>query len=622
MCGICGILNLQSVEPVEKLTLEQMAHPILYRGPDDFGIYQEACFGMVSLRLSILDLSPQGHMPMSSADGRYWIIHNGEVYNFAALRRDLQARGVVFNSQTDTEVLLNLYIAEGPAMLSKCNGMFAFAIWDARQKTLFAARDRLGVKPFYYAIQDGRLFFASEQKALFAAGVRNEFDETTWPELLFFRYVSGERTPYRGVQRLLPGHYLQVGSGRMQMQRWWTLSDALQAQPLSLSESQAAEQFTGLFDESIALRRISDVPVGALLSGGLDSGAMAAAMSMQAGQGVETFTMRFAESAYDEGDLARQVARRWQLTAHELYLPAGQVSAVLQEAAWLLDEPVVHGNDLHLLAISRYAKPRVTVLLSGEGADEVFGGYVRYRPFRYPLAFDLLRPGLQLLKSIPALSQRLRKAAEIFTLPSWSERVLFGSTDVFPAELNQSWNEAQAFSYRSQVVAEARRAYAEPVRQIMFYDQHTYLQSILDRNDRMTMGASIECREPYLDVRLVEWAANLPTNLLFRYGSGKRVARQAMRERLPESVMRHKKWGFGVPWAQYLRQVPELRRWVEGLHRHEAMRSCPISPAQVEASAARFLAGDDSLLALVRLLVFVSVWHSVCVQGQRQVLYP
>ncbi len=621
MCGICGILNLQSAEPVETLTLEKMAYTLRHRGPDDSGVYQEAGFGMASLRLSILDLSARGHMPMSSPDGRYWIIHNGEVYNFAALRRDLQTRGVVFQSQTDTEVLLNLYISEGPAMLSKCNGMFAFAIWDAQQKTLFAARDRLGVKPFYYAVQDGRLFFASEQKALFAAGVRPAFDETTWPELLFFRYVSGERTPYRGVQRLLPGHYIQVKDNHIQVQRWWSLSEVVQPQPLPLDTEQAVERYTALFDESIALRRISDVPVGALLSGGLDSGAMVAAMSMQAGRGVETFTMRFAEPAYDEGYLALQVAQRWHLTAHELYLPASQVSAVLQDAAWLLDEPVVHGNDLHLLVISRYAKRRVTVLLSGEGADEVLGGYVRYRPFRYPWLFDVLRPGLQLLKSTPLLGQRLHKTAEIFSLDSWPERVLFGSTDIFPAEWHLHSNWPETFAYRYQLVEEARRAYAAPVRQIMFYDQHTYLQSILDRNDRMTMGASIECREPYLDVHLVEWAANLPTGVLFQRWSGKKVVRQAMRDRLPESVLRHKKWGFGVPWAHYLRQVPELRRWVSDLHRHEAIQSCPISPAQVEVVAGRFLAGDDNLLALIRLLVFVSVWHSVCLQGQRQALF-
>jgi asparagine synthase (glutamine-hydrolysing) len=620
MCGICGILNLTSTQAIDPMGLERMGHVQQHRGPDDAGTYFEPGFGMASQRLAILDLSANGHMPMASLDGRYVIIHNGEVYNFAQLRDELQRQGVVFRSQSDTEVLLNLYIAEGPAMLAKCNGMFAFAIWDALEKTLFIARDRLGVKPLFYAVQDGRLFFASEPKALFAAGVSRAFDETTWPELLCFRYVAGERTPYRQVKRLLPGHFLRVCQGEMRIQRWWSLAQAVRPQSFPLSERQAAEQLTEMFDRSIALRRISDVPVGALLSGGLDSAAMAAAMSLQAGQGVESFTMRFAEAAYDEGDLARQVADRWQLTAHELYLPAERIPAFLEDATWLLDEPVVHGNDLHLLAIARYAKPRVTVLLSGEGSDEIFGGYVRYRPFRYPLALALLSPGLKFMNALPALNGRLHKMTEIFGLASWQQRLLFGSADVFPAELNLPFDGEQALQYRTQLVNEARQVYTEPVRQLMFYEQHTYLQSILDRNDRMTMGASIECREPYLDTPLVEWAANLPTERLFQRWSGKKVLRQAMRSRLPESVLHHKKWGFGVPWRHYLRQEPALMAYVQRLPHAEALQSCPLPPAQVRQAVEGFLAGDDTRLALVRQLLMTAVWYEICIQGRRGVL--
>ena len=282
MCGICGIL----VHPGTALgidTLQTMRDVIAYRGPDDSGLFAEGAIGLGSRRLAILDLSPRGHMPMVSEDGRYQMVYNGEIYNFRELRADLEARGVRFRTDTDTEVLLQLYISEGPAMLRRCNGMFALAIWDTYEQVLFLARDRLGVKPLYYALADRNFYFASEQKALFAAGCPAEFDETCWEELLYFRYVAGERTPYRNVRRLLPGHYAFVRGNDIQIHRWWAIEAQSVNDAHGISRQAAIEQFQSLFDDSIRLRRISDVPVGVLLSGGLDSGSIAATMARQAG---------------------------------------------------------------------------------------------------------------------------------------------------------------------------------------------------------------------------------------------------------------------------------------------------------------------------------------------------
>lgn len=618
MCGICGILNLGDVPPVEAATLQHMSRSMAYRGPDDAGTYLEPGFGMVSLRLAILDLSLMGHMPMRSPDGRYYIIYNGEVYNFAELRAGLQAKGISFRSHTDTEVLLHLYILYGPAMLERCNGMFAIAIWDAQERQLFLARDRMGIKPLCYAMQDGRLFFASEEKALFAAGVRAEFDESTWPELLYFRYVSGARTPYRGVRRLLPGHYMLVQGGHISVHQWWSLEAAAASGPSTQTPDRAAEELLALLDESVRLRRISDVPVGVLLSGGLDSGGIAALMARQAGSGVESFTVRFQQREYDEGELARQVAERYGLKYHELFLPHDDIPALLQESTHLLDAPIVHGNDLHILAVSRFAKPLVTVLLSGEGADEVLGGYVRYRLFLYEALFGPLSLGARALRSVLPTRGRERKTLELLALTDTEQRLIFSSAEVFPASTLASAD--FGLDYRRQMARLAQRLYAHGTRQAMFYEQHTYVQSVLDRNDRMTMGASIECREPYLDYKLVEWAARVPQGLLFQNGVGKAPLRRALAAYLPPSILNHKKWGFGVPWHVYFRQLPALRHWVDVLHTQPAFESLPGGRTQVQAGVRRFLAGDDSLTPLLRQWVMISLWYCQKIEGQLEPL--
>ena len=621
MCGICGILNLGVQSPVELKTLEDMSRVIAHRGPDDSGLYLEKGFGIASRRLAIQDLSQNGHMPMTSTDGRYQIIYNGEVYNFAELRAGLESRGIKFRSQTDTEVLLNMYILYGPEMLSRCNGMFAIAIWDTWEHTLFLARDRMGIKPLFYTVHDGRFFFASEEKALFAAGVRAEFDDGVWPELLYFRYVAGERTPYCGVRRLLPGHYILIQNGEIQTHCWWNLGDAARSAPSRQSATQATEELFDLLNCSVQLRRISDVPVGVLLSGGLDSGGIAALMAQQSGAGVESFTVRFDQREYDEGELARQVAGRYGLKYHELFLSPQNIPALLQEATYLLDQPIVHGNDLHILAISRFAKPLVTVLLSGEGADEVLGGYVRYRLFLYESIFGLLSPGARMLRSALHTHGRGRKTLELLALTDPHQRLLFSSAEVFP-DFTRLIDFEPALSYRSQVARLARDIYQQGTRQAMFYELHTYIQSVLDRNDRMTMGASLECREPYLDYKLIEWAARLPQHLLFENGIGKAALRRAMKTYLPSSILRHKKWGFGVPWQVYFRQLPALRAWVETMHTQAAFETLPGGRDQVRVGARRFLSGDDSLTPLVRQWVMISLWHRQKIEGQPEPLAP
>jgi asparagine synthase (glutamine-hydrolysing) len=609
MCGIFGVVFRDPARVVTPQVFAPAVNTLQHRGPDDMGLWGAPGVVLGSRRLAILDVSPSGHMPMATADGRHVIVYNGEVYNFAELRRDLQSKGHVFRSRTDTEVLLRLFVEDGPAMLPKLNGMFAFAIWDTHERTLFAARDRVGVKPLCYAVESHAVTFASEHKALFAAGVRQAFDHDKWHELLCFRYVAGEDTPYSGVRRLLPGHYLIAKNGEVQTRPWWKLSHAARERRESLPPDPVA-WYRHQFAEATSLRLISDVPVGVLLSGGLDSSTVAAAAAAEGGCGISSYTMRFREPEFDEGNYAKLVAVRWALDYHELFVPPEDLLSLLQRAAWLNDEPLAHGSDQHLLAIAAFAKPTSTVLLSGEGADETLGGYVRYQPLRFASAVNAARPLLPLIGRLTANSQRTRKLARFMSLRGMDDFVFFNSCDVLPSDLDAVGLQPDVeYPFRRAIHDEARQLYpGDYMRQAMFADQHTFLCSLLDRNDRMTMGGSIECRVPFLDYRLVETLAALPTEQLVYGRKTKPLLRQAFGSSLPTAVMRHRKWGFGVPWAKYFRASPVFRERIAALARQPVISNSPLDSAKVDRLAARYLKGDDSLLHLVRELFMLSVW--------------
>ena len=623
MCGICGIVHSDPSYPISSSTLVAMRDIMEHRGPDDAGSYVAPGVGLGSRRLAILDLSPRGHMPMATADGRYQIVYNGEVYNYRELRSTLEARGITFTSNTDTEVILKLFEADGPAMLGRLNGMFAFAIWDSARRTLFCARDRLGVKPFYYTVQDGAFLFASEEKALFEAGARREFDPSTWEELLCFRYVAGAQTPYIGVQRLLPGHYLMWRDGRLEITRWWNLAERSRM-ARDVAPDEAAHWFQETFDDSIRLRRISDVPVGVLLSGGLDSGSVGMTLAAQAGPGVHSFTMRFRESHYDEGPVAKATARKGGLEHHELVVTSGGLMKRLRHASWLSDEPIAHASDLHILAIAKYAKPRVTVLLSGEGGDELLGGYVRYRPLAHPALLGvgrhLLAPFSRLLKR----GTRLRKLNRFLALGEIDRLVLYNSANILPAELAPLGFQAEGqFPYRERLLTEAQELYPnEPVRQAMYSDQHTFLCSLLDRNDRMTMGASIECRPPFLDYRLVEGVAGLPSPVAVGTVGGKGLLRRALGDRLPEEVLRYRKWGFGVPWTRYLQREPEFRDLIATLPDTAPIADGPFDRQALRTITTGFLNGETRFESHVLRLVKIAIWYDACLKDQQSASTP
>jgi len=618
MCAICGMVTADRAQPIDRATLARMRDQMEHRGPDDAGLYVGEGVGLGSRRLAILDLSPRGHMPMSTADQRFWIAYNGEVYNYRELRTSLESRGHQFVSDSDTEVVLKLFAAEGAGMLGKLNGMFAFAVWDAVERRLFIARDRLGIKPLFYAVDRGRLYFASEEKALFAAGVPPRFDHRVWSELLCFRYVAGERTPFEGIRRLLPGHWLMWQDGRIDIRRWWSLAERTRERREPVPDD-PDQWYRETFDDAIRLRRISDVPVGVLLSGGLDSSTVAASLALQAGRDVASFTVGFPPPHYDERPLARQVVERYALEPHEIEVAPERLLSKLRSASRFNDEPLAHASDTHLLAISEHAKPRVTVLLSGEGADETLGGYVRYKPLRHPLLLRGAQSMATTLGRIAWRSPRWRKLRKWLALGSLRQVVIYNACDVFPTDLARFGLIAgpEPLEFRERVVAEAEGVYpGDLARQAMYSDQHTFLCSVLDRNDRMTMGASIECRVPFLDYRLVEGVAALPSDVLLRGRESKPLLRHSLGDRLPAEILTHRKWGFGVPWTAYLREVPQLRDLVQGLPRHELLADAPFDRQVIAGHVREFLAGDNEPGAfLLGLVMTTQSWESVGANG-------
>ena len=609
MCGICGIVPGKNGKPVDENVLPRMRDAMTHRGPDDAGVFVFPHVGLGSRRLSIIDLSEHGHMPMTSDDGRYAISYNGEVYNFRELREDLQREGWRFRSHTDTEVVLALYSQMGPAMLEHLNGMFAISIWDDREHTLFLARDRLGVKPLYCAVWQDSFYFSSEIKSLFVAGIPKEFDHSCWGELLCFRYLAGESTPFTHIKELLPGHYLILKDGAFHVRRWWNLADQINAHRENLPSDPVA-WFQQTFDDSVRLRRISDVPLGVLLSGGLDPSSLSASLAMQAETSPNSFTMRFDDAAFDEGPLARDVAEKWNLHPHELLLSHDEIVPLLEEAVHLSDEPLAHGNELHILAISRFAKPLVTVLLSGEGADEVLGGYVRYRPLLFANGLKAGAPAIRSLDKFFSWQGRWHKLARFLQMDSIENFILFNACDVLPPDLDAlGFHGDLNLGFRKTMLSEAQMIYPnEPVRQAMYLDQQTFLVSELDRIDRLTMGASIEARVPFLDYRLVALSGAFTTRTHFRGLLGKQLLLKAFVNRLPSSVLQNPKWGFGVPWKQYFRSIPELREHIETLHTSPLLSSGPFDTKKIHNLTSAYLHGNDTNIALVHQLAMITFW--------------
>jgi asparagine synthase (glutamine-hydrolysing) len=574
MCGICGKLNFDSSKDVSAALLKSMADAIQHRGPDDEGYYRSGPIGFGFRRLSIIDLNT-GHQPISNEDGTVWIVFNGEIYNYQELRQDLRARGHIFKTQTDTEVIVHLYEEFGEGCIEKLRGMFAFAIWDEKLKQLLLARDRVGIKPLYYWLSEKSLVFGSEMKALLAdPEVKPEVVPEMIDRFLTFLYVPGEETLLRNVHKLAPGSYLVARRGKTEIRTYWDL----QFSPNSITEAQAKDELLELLEESVRLHMISDVPVGFLLSGGVDSTAMLGFAVGKSKWPLSSYTLGFsAPGIIDERPYASLAAKEYGTEHHETTISSKEFADFLPKFAWYMEEPVCEPQAVALYYVSRLAKKYVKVLISGEGGDEAFAGYQTFRGVLWlerlksvlgPLA-SLAAPGAAYLNQAADL-ERVRKYAPLLSRPfgDYYYGRTYAPEGYFNSEFRNLYSKDFAgFVDKGFSVLPARNhlhsGHAKSILNRMLYvDTKTSLpDDLLLKADKMTMANSIELRVPLLDHKILEFAASLPENLKVRGFTTKYIAKAALQSRVPEEILHRKKAGFPVPYESWLRT--ELKGWMQ-----------------------------------------------------------
>ncbi|HEY6001157.1 MAG TPA: asparagine synthase (glutamine-hydrolyzing) [bacterium] len=570
MCGICGLVFADPARPVPPGAIERMNQALAHRGPDDHGTFAEPGVALGHRRLAIIDLSPAGHQPMGNEDGSLQIVFNGEIYNYRDLRPDLERGGHTFRSHSDTEVILHLYEERGERCLEALRGMFAFAIWDRRRRRLFAARDRVGKKPLVYAhAANGDLAFSSELASLAAApGFPRDVDETALHHYLTYQFVPAPLTIWRGAKKLEPAHFLVWEDGRVRTARWWELHYVPKLRLGSLAAYR--ERFLDIFREAVRVRLVSDVPLGAFLSGGVDSSAVVAVMSDEGAAPVRTFSIGFSVRDYDEVRYARMVAARYGTEHTELTVEPRALD-VLPKLVRHYGEPFGDSSAVPTWYVSELTRRSVTVALSGDGGDEAFGGYQRYLADRLIAGYlrlpRVLRDGL-IRRAIEALPGTRRPRGFIGRLKRFVATADPSRERQYVRYLCMFANDAKAallapgFAARMAGVDSValvedlyRRADAPAfLDRTLFVDTHSYLpDDILVKVDIASMGNALETRAPFLDHRLLEFAAACPPGLKLRGATGKYLVKKALEPHLPREILYRRKMGFGMPVAEWFR---------------------------------------------------------------------
>ena len=546
--------------PVPAYTIGRMLSVLEHRGPDGAGMHIDGALGFGHRRLSILDLSERGRQPMLTPDERFAITYNGEIYNYLELRK-AHFSSEALTSETDTEIILNLLARRGLASLSEFNGMFALAFWDAEEKTLSLVRDRLGIKPIYYALTDAGIVFASEVKAILATEiVRPEVEPKRVDQFMTFGYIPGENTLFKGIKKVLPGTWLRVGSNGIEQQTYWDIN----FEPdLDRSEAATCAELLDLLADSAQLRLRSDVPVGVFLSGGLDSSTTVALLAESGAANLKTFSVGYkCDDECDETDYARIVARRFGTDHHELFLDPDDFIGMIPKFIWHMDEPVAESAAISLYYISKLLREHVVVALSGEGADELFAGYdiyrymqllEKYRAIPNSLRANLLDPlmlkhGSTKVKKYVRLSRKCleERYVGVSLHETWYKDFLYNPD--FRATINGNGSRPLSSYYQ-------RTAGLDALSRMQHVDLKSWLvDDLLIKADKMTMANSVELRVPFLDHRVVEFAATIPATMKMRGRTVKWILKKAMQDKLPQEILQRKKVGFPTPLALMFRK--------------------------------------------------------------------
>jgi len=570
MCGICGIYSFEADPRIDGALLERMTDSLVHRGPDEAGYFVDRAIGLGHRRLSIIDVAA-GQQPIFNEDRTCCIIFNGEIYNYQPLREFLLGKGHLFQTQSDTEVILHLYEELGEACVEQLRGMFAFAIWDQSRRALFLARDRLGVKPLYYSLHQGRCVFGSEIKAIVCdPSIPREIDLQATDQYFSLLYIPAPRTIFRHIHKLPPAHTLTVTKEGARLREYWDVRFEPEMHS-GASEEALCQQLGELLSEAVKIRLVSEVPLGAFLSGGIDSATVVALMAKAGSDPVNTCAIGFREDQFNELPYARLVANHHKTNHHE-YVVDPQIAEVLEKLSWHFDEPFADASAVPTYYVSKMARERVTVALSGDGGDENFAGYRRYY-------FDRLENRLR--EYLPAwLSPAVRTAASLYPKADWLPRpfrakTLLNNLSLSPVEgyfnsVSSIGDTVKQRLYSRDYLAVLnghdraidlfrryfqKAANADPLSTIQYVDIKTYLvDDICAKVDRASMASSLEVRSPFLDHKLVEFAAAIPWQFKLRGRIGKYILKETVKHVLPEEVVHRRKMGFSIPVRQWLRR--------------------------------------------------------------------
>jgi asparagine synthase (glutamine-hydrolysing) len=572
MCGICGVFSFSgALGPDDPHLVGRMARAIAHRGPDDAGCYADGSAALGHRRLSVIDLSHNGHQPMPNEDGSVWIVFNGEIYNFAELkeRHRLLEKGHAFRSATDTEVLIHLYEELGPAMAGELNGMFAFAIWDKRRRELHLARDRHGIKPLFYCRAGDRLLFGSEIKCILEdARVPRRIDLQAMHDFLTFDYIPGEQTAFEGIHEVPVAHWMTAGAAGIARHRYWDLTFQVDD---GMDEARAVEGAREGMDLAVKRQLVADVPVGVLLSGGMDSSTLVALMQRHTTGPIHTYSVGFEDGSFNELPYARMVSRKFHTAQREVTVTPRLVRDLLPEYLRYIDEPYADGSAIPTYYVCQLAKGEVVVLLSGEGGDEAFAGYETYAAHRASQWFRRVprwvRQGLiaPVVQSLPVSHKKL-------SLEFKMKRFL-GGQDLEPEQAHLWWRivltEAQKLSLYTPRVLEhfapqasgrhfadafARSSARDVLNRLMHLDSGIFMpDDLMIKNDRMSMAHSLEARVPFTDHELVEFMGTVPPALKLRGLRKKHIMRRAMEGVLPPEILNKKKVGLEMPYSRWLK---------------------------------------------------------------------
>jgi asparagine synthase (glutamine-hydrolysing) len=566
MCGICGVVSFQPHIPVDQSVLKRMNDAIRHRGPDDEGYYQDAQASLAMRRLSIIDLHT-GQQPISNETGDVCVVYNGEIYNFKDVRADLEWRGHTFKTQTDTEIIVHAYEEYGDECVKHFNGMFAISLWDARKRRLFLARDRVGIKPLYYWADQTKLVFASELKALLLhPDVPRQTNLAALDLFLTLEYIPAPHTIYTRIFKLLPGHTLTVEDGELKIRQYWDVP----YQPVSQSEAECAETLSGLINEAVRLRLISDVPLGAFLSGGIDSSTIVGYMSQNMSDPVQTFSIGFEDDTYNEVPFANAVAKHFG-TNHHVEVLKPDIASLVEQLVPHHDEPFADTSIFPTYLVSKLASEKVKVVLSGDGGDELFAGYDTYIAERLNRYYGRL-PGAFRQRVLPKFAGWLPPQPAKKGLVNKVKRMIEGGAldpslqhtrwmmFLNPAEKNKLYRSDLRSTLNDDLTADYFGGYFEKANrfdhlaQQQYVDIKTYLaDDILTKVDRMSMAVSVEARVPLLDYRIVEFAVNLPPHMKLNGSRTKSILRNAVKHLVPDLVLEKPKQGFSIPMKHWLR---------------------------------------------------------------------